>query len=54
MRYYDIYICYDRYYYCPRLLLKGMKEVKSKNDEIIYKPLTPEEMFEDVTAEKAN
>eukprot|EP00825_Cyclidium_porcatum_P048825 TRINITY_DN8309_c0_g1_i1.p1 TRINITY_DN8309_c0_g1~~TRINITY_DN8309_c0_g1_i1.p1 ORF type:complete len:216 (-),score=52.17 TRINITY_DN8309_c0_g1_i1:253-900(-) len=46
LRKYDLSICYDPYYYCPRLLIKGSTE-----DGI---PLNPEQIFEDVATEKVN
>jgi len=46
VRYYDISITYDKYYYTPRLWLSGVKE----NGQ----PLTNEEIFEDIMSEYIN
>lgn len=46
VRYYDISITYDKYYYTPRLWLSGVKEDGQ--------PLTNEEIFEDIMSEYIN
>ncbi len=46
MRYYDLSICYDSYYLCPRLFFAGVTEDN--------RPLKQNEIFEDILSEKAH
>ena len=46
LRLYDLSICYDRYYYCPRMFLKARTEEGT--------PVTSEQIQEDVDSTYAN